>query len=153
MFSCSPHLRLRVWSRETGSDIPSRASLFRSSSTPRLNLVLPRGSLSSLPRRPSIPPNAIGSVPGLSGHAIARRQRLPPRVRRHRASRPQGSSSNWCCLFRCQHGPIFVRFSFPTPISNVIILQYSGHVRYRQSIGGAEGGGSWGVRFDSYIQG
>ena len=44
---------------------------------------------SRVPRRPSY---AIGSVPSLSGHAIAYRWRSLPRVRRHRASRPQGSS-------------------------------------------------------------
>ena len=38
------------------------------------------------------PPYAIGSVPSLSGHAIAYRWRSLPRVRRHRASKPQGSS-------------------------------------------------------------
>ena len=44
-------------------------------------------------RRPFMkPPYAIGSVPSLSGHAIAYRWRSPPRVRRHRASKPQGSS-------------------------------------------------------------
>ena len=46
-------------------------------------------------RRPFIylkPPCAIGSVPSLSGHAIAYRWRALPRVRRHRASKPQGSS-------------------------------------------------------------
>ena len=44
-------------------------------------------------RRPIIkPPYAIGSVPSLSGHAIAYRWRSLPRVRRHRASKPQGSS-------------------------------------------------------------
>ena len=35
---------------------------------------------------------AIGSVPSLSGHAIAYRWRSLPRVRGHRASKPQGSS-------------------------------------------------------------
>ena len=44
-------------------------------------------------RRPFMkPPNAIGSVPSLSGHAIAYRWRSLPRVRRHRASKSQGSS-------------------------------------------------------------
>ena len=46
-------------------------------------------------RRPSIyfkPPYAIESVPCLSGHAIAYRWRSLPRVRRHKASKPQGSS-------------------------------------------------------------
>ena len=38
------------------------------------------------------PPYAIGSVPSLSGHAIAYRWRSLPRVRRHWASKPQGSS-------------------------------------------------------------
>ena len=48
-------------------------------------------------RRPFIcfkPPYAIGSVPSLSGHAIiiAYRWRSLPRVRRHRANKPQRSS-------------------------------------------------------------
>ena len=44
-------------------------------------------------RRPFMkPPYAIASVPSLSGHAIACRWRSLPRVRRHRASKPQGSS-------------------------------------------------------------
>ena len=46
-------------------------------------------------RRPCInlkPPYAIGSIPSLSGHALAYRWRSLPRVRRHRASKPQGSS-------------------------------------------------------------
>ena len=50
---------------------------------------------SRVPRRRSLfmkPPYAIGSVPSLSGHANAYRWRLLQRVRRHRASKPQGSS-------------------------------------------------------------
>ena len=44
-------------------------------------------------RRPFMkPPYAIGSVPSLSGHANAYRWRSLPRVHRHRASKPQGSS-------------------------------------------------------------
>ena len=46
-------------------------------------------------RRPFIyfkPPTAIGSVPNFSGHGNAYRWRSLPRVRRHRASKPQGSS-------------------------------------------------------------
>ena len=64
-----------------------------------------------------IPPTAIiGPVPSLSaGHAIAYRWRTLPKVRRHSASSPQGSSSNGCCLFRYHHGPNNVRLSFPTP--------------------------------------
>ena len=60
------------------------------------------------------PSYAMGSVPSLSGHAIAYRWRSLPRVRRHRASGPQGSSSNGCCNFAGQHGQINVRLSFPT---------------------------------------
>ena len=51
----------------------------------------------------------------LSGHGIACRWRSLPWVRRHRASSPEGSSSNTCCLFRYHHGPTNVRLSFPTP--------------------------------------
>ena len=44
-------------------------------------------------RRPFMkPPYAIGSVPSLSGHVTAYRWRSLPRVRQHRASKPQGSS-------------------------------------------------------------
>ena len=46
-------------------------------------------------RRPFIylkPPYAIGSPPSFSGHAVAYRWRSLPRVRRHRASKPLGSS-------------------------------------------------------------
>ena len=44
-------------------------------------------------RRPFMkPPYAIGSVPSLSDYAITYRWRSLPRVRRHRASKPQGSS-------------------------------------------------------------
>ena len=47
---------------------------------------------SRVPRPFMKPPYAIGSVPSLSGHAIAYRWRSLPRVRRHRASKHQGSS-------------------------------------------------------------
>ena len=81
-----PCLRLRVWSRETGLAVLSRVSLLISILGLNL-LVLPYG----------IPPEFRGasiyleSVPSLSGHAIAYRWRSLPRVRRHRASKPQGS--------------------------------------------------------------
>ena len=54
-----------------------------------------RDSSRVLRRRPFIyfkSPYAIGSVPSLSGHANAYRWRSLPRVRQHRASKPQGSS-------------------------------------------------------------
>ena len=58
----------------------------------------------------------VGSVPNLSCHAMAYILRSLPRVRRHRASSPQGSSSNGCCLFAGHHNkPINMRLSFPTP--------------------------------------
>ena len=80
--------RLRIWSRETGSALPSRISLL-------ISILRLRGSSRVPRRRPFIyfkPPYAIGSVPSLLGHAITSRWRSLPRVRRHRASKPQGSS-------------------------------------------------------------
>ena len=44
------------------------------------------------------PQYAIGSVKSLSGHATAYRWYSLPKVSRRRASSPQGSSSNGCCL-------------------------------------------------------
>ena len=98
MFLC-PRSRLRIWSRETGSAVLSRIGLLIS--ILELNLVLPQRDSSRFPRRrPSLYlyRYAIGSVPSLSSHAIAYRCRSLPRVRRHRASKPQGRSSNGCCL-------------------------------------------------------
>ena len=83
-------------------------NIFLSAFAPE-NLVSRDGFGSPVPRQPShlhtqaksgaylrdsfrAPPYAIGSVPSLSGHAITYRWRLLPRVRRHRASEPQGSS-------------------------------------------------------------
>ena len=90
IFPC-PRACLRIWSRETGSAVPSRVSLLIFILS--LNLVLTyeippefRGGVHMKP------PYAIGSVLSLSGHAIAYRWRSLPRVRRHRASKPQGSS-------------------------------------------------------------
>ena len=39
--------------------------------------------------------------------------------RESRASSPQGSSSNECCLFRYLHGPFFMRLSCPAPTINM----------------------------------
>ena len=89
-FPC-PRACLRIWSRETGSAVPSRVSLLIS--TLRLNLVLTYGIPPEFRGGVHMkPPYAIGSVPSISGHAIAYRWRSLPRVRRHRASKPQGSS-------------------------------------------------------------
>ena len=85
---------LRIWSRETGSAVPSRVSLLIHTQTEYCAYLW---DSSHVPwRHPSIhfkPLYAIGSVPSLSGHAIAYRwRRSLPKVRRHRASKPQGSS-------------------------------------------------------------
>ena len=93
-----PRTRLRIWPRETGS----------------------HGIPPDFPRRPIYifkPPYAIGSVPSLSGHAIAYRWRSLPRARRHwgTINSLQGSSSNGCCYVAGHHGPINVRLSLPTP--------------------------------------
>ena len=85
----SPRTCLRIWFRETGSAVPSRVSLLISILF-RLNLVLTYGITPEFHGgRCSFmkPPYAIGSVPSLSGW------RSLPRVRRYRASKPQGISS------------------------------------------------------------
>ena len=85
---------------------PFRPALARSFST-RDSSRLPR-------RRPHTPSTAIRPVPSLSGHATAYRWRSLPRVRRHRASQPQGSSSNGCCFFGYHHRTFFyVSLFFP----------------------------------------
>ena len=65
----SPYLRLGIWSRETGSAVPSRVSLLIS--ILRLDLVLTYG----IPPEFRViyffkPPYAIGSVPSQSGQAL-----------------------------------------------------------------------------------
>ena len=97
---------------------PARGQLNRENSIP-LSPCVPRGFSRPVPRQPAHlhpqaesgaylrdssrvprrrpfiyikPPYAIGSVPSLSGHALAYRWRSLPRVRRHRANKPQGSS-------------------------------------------------------------
>ena len=59
---------------------------------------------------------AIGSVPSLSSHAIAYRWRSLPRVRRHGASKPQGSSERVLPCLAGHLGPINIRLSFPHPL-------------------------------------
>ena len=89
-FPC-PRACLRFWSRVTGSAVPSRVSLLIS--ILGLNLVLTYGIPPEFRGGVDMkPPYAIGSVPSLSGHAVAYRWRSLPRVRRHRASKPPGSS-------------------------------------------------------------
>ena len=92
IFPC-PRSCLRIWSRETDSSVPSRVSLLISILRLNKSGAYLRDS-SRVPRRRPVmkPPYAIGSVPSLSGHAIAYRWRSLPRVRRHGDSKPQGSS-------------------------------------------------------------
>ena len=69
-------------------------------------------------RRPFIyfkPPYTIGSVPSLSSHAIAYRWRSLLRVRRHRASKPQGSSERVLPRQVTMDQLIYTPL-FPTPI-------------------------------------
>ena len=68
-------------------------------------------------------PYAIESVPSLSGHATAYRWRSSPRVRRHRANKPQGIVPNGCCLGRYHRPAINMRLSFSRPL-----LVRRGHV-------------------------
>ena len=74
--------------------------------------------------------HTIGSVPSLSGHAIACRLRSLPRVRWHRASSPQGSSSNGCCLCITMDRMLLCSSLFPHPL-----MIYSENV---QIIGGGQ---------------
>ena len=98
-FLPSPSLRLKVWHCETDSTISSRVSLLIIHSQAVYG-TFSRDFSRSLQRHPQIPPTAIGSAPSLSGHAIACRKRLLPRILRYRVSCPQGSSSKGYCLFR-----------------------------------------------------
>ena len=102
MFPC-PRLRLRIWSRETGSAVPSRVSLLILH-TQAESSAYSRGSSRLTRRRPFIYVNRHTSSgqsrDSLSGHEYAYRWRSLPRVRRHSASSPQGRFSNGCCLCR-----------------------------------------------------
>ena len=106
---------LRIWSRETGPAVPSRVSLLIS--ILRLNLVLTYGIFlpsSAAASIYEIAIYAIGSVPSvILGHAIACRWRSLPRVRRHRASKPQGVPNECCCLGRSPWTAINMRLTFP----------------------------------------
>ena len=72
---------------------------------------------SRVPRRcPFMKPPYASSVPSLSGRPIAYRWRSLPRVRRHRASKPQGSSERVLPCLAGHHGPTNIRLSFPHPL-------------------------------------
>ena len=92
MFPC-PRACLRNWVSRDGFSRPVPRQPAHLHTQPESSAYL-RDS-SRVPRRRSFmkPPYAIGSVPSLSGHAIAYRWRSLPRVRWHRVSKPQGSLS------------------------------------------------------------
>ena len=73
----------------------------------RLNRILPHGFLPISAAAAIYFYRQPPTVPSLSGHTIiiVFRWRSPPRVRRHRASNPQGSISNGYCIFRYHPGP------------------------------------------------
>ena len=75
-------------------------------------------------RRPFMkPPHAIGSVPSLSGHAIAYRWRPLPRVRRHRASKrarnlddqSRRTQDNAVRLSHVESARVSLRYAAPSP--------------------------------------
>ena len=96
----SPRSRLRVWSRELGSAVPSRVSPLVLHTQVESDANLRDSTSPCFPLRfPLEPSYAIGLVPSLSGHAIA----LPMAFtteNRHRGSSSQGSSTNESFLFR-----------------------------------------------------
>ena len=79
----------------------------------------------------SSPQTAIGSVLSSSGQALAFRWRSP-RVRRHSASSPPGSSSDECCLSgitmdQLMCSPIFshallIKYKWPCPVKRLPVL-------------------------------
>ena len=90
-------LRLRISSGETDSAVQSCVSLFilltpAESGAYRIPRHFRGGVHLFLPVYHRVSPEFIGS------HTNAYRWRSLPRVRRHRVSGPQGSSSNGCCL-------------------------------------------------------
>ena len=108
-FPC-PRSRLRTWFRETGLAVPSRISLliFYTHGIPPefrggVHIFLPAS-------------HTIGSVPSLSGRAIAYRLCSLPRVRWHRTSSPQGSSSDGCCLCITTDQMLLCSSLFPHPL-------------------------------------
>ena len=89
-----------IWSREADLTVPPPVSVLilhiqaKSAATDEIPLDF-RGGVRLFIS--AAIPYAIVPVPSSSGHAIAYRWRSLLRVRRHRASSPQGSSSNGCC--------------------------------------------------------
>ena len=112
-----PPLRLRIWSRETGTAVPSHVSLLI------LHIQAESGAYSRDPPdfrgrvHLFMSPTAIESVPSLSGHAIAYRWRSLPSVRRHRASSPQCYSSSGCSFSCITMDHLICASLFPYPLN------------------------------------
>ena len=117
-----PRSSLRIWSRETSLAVPSRVSLLISI----LGLILVHTGFLPISAAASIylfkPPYVIGSVPSLLSHAIiAYRWRSLPRVRRHRTSKPQGSSKRM--------------LSWQVTMDQLICAASLSHTHYRYEVG------------------
>ena len=115
IFSLSPFAPENLVSRQVRPPRPASACSFF---TVGLNLVLTHGILPAFRDGVHlfISSTAIGPVPSLSGYSIAYHWRSLPRVRWHRATGPQGSSSNRLCLFRFYNEAIFYASVFPRPL-------------------------------------
>ena len=103
-----------------GSPVPRQPAHLHTQAEPGANL---RDSSRVPRRRPFIYKKnaiilyAIGSAPSLSDHAIAYRWRSLPRVRRHRASKPYGSSERVLPWQVTMDQSIFnMRLTFPHPL-------------------------------------
>ena len=83
------------------------------------------------------PPYAVGSVPSLSGHAVAYRWRSLPRVRRHRASKPQDSSERVLPWQITMDQLIFASLSHTHYWYEVGMLNELGSIRQRREFVGA----------------
>ena len=104
-----PRSRLRIWSRDLGTAVPSRVSPLILHTYYAEPGVYSRGFCRFPQRRPHIPSNVFGSVPSLSGHAAAYRWRSLPTIRRYFVSSLQASSTNGSSSFRSHRpGSFFV---------------------------------------------
>ena len=111
IFPCA-RSRLRDWSRETGSAVPSRVSMFLS--ILRLNLVLTYG----------IPPEFRGGVYLfiLNRHTPSGQSRVYRVTQLRTDGVPPARGQETSRLFRtsaalaCHHGPVNIRLSFPHPL-------------------------------------
>ena len=94
-FPC-PRLRLRIWSRETGLAVPSRASLLIILLTPKLNIVLTH------------------EIPPLSATASTYRYRQQPSGQSS-LSGHHANASRWCSLPRVHWHSVFENIYYTEP--------------------------------------